>query len=112
MRTYYFARAKILNPSTNNLVSIAAKTPTGFPGRHFPKLAPSYNTLMAYKSSGNKEKYIKEYKEQLSKLDVHKVAQVLGPDAILVCYETPDKFCHRHLVADWLRENGYQISEM
>ena len=29
----------------------------------------------------------------------------------LVCYEKPEDFCHRHLVANWFRENGIQIKE-
>lgn len=30
----------------------------------------------------------------------------------LLCYEKPDDFCHRHLVADWLRKNGYECEEL
>lgn len=29
----------------------------------------------------------------------------------LLCYEKPEDFCHRHLVAQWLTENGYQCTE-
>jgi uncharacterized protein (DUF488 family) len=29
----------------------------------------------------------------------------------LVCYEKPTDFCHRHLVADWLKEHGYECEE-
>ena len=32
-------------------------------------------------------------------------------DIALVCYEKPGDFCHRHLVADWLNEAGYQCEE-
>lgn len=28
-----------------------------------------------------------------------------------MCYEAPGKFCHRHLVADWLNSAGYDVSE-
>ena len=30
--------------------------------------------------------------------------QKIGKDIILLCYETPEKFCHRHSVAKWLNE--------
>ena len=30
---------------------------------------------------------------------------------ILVCYEKPRDFCHRHLVSDWLNKNGYKVME-
>ena len=32
-------------------------------------------------------------------------------DIALLCYEKPDDFCHRHLVADWLNKNGYKCEE-
>ena len=32
-------------------------------------------------------------------------------DIALVCYEAPDKFCHRHLVADWFNKAGYRCEE-
>ena len=32
-------------------------------------------------------------------------------DIALVCYEKPEEFCHRHLVADWLRKYGHDIKE-
>ena len=34
-----------------------------------------------------------------------------GGDFALVRYESPNKFCHRHLVANWLTENGYASRE-
>jgi hypothetical protein len=33
-------------------------------------------------------------------------------DIILLCYEKPNEFCHRHLVANWLSENGYECREL
>lgn len=32
-------------------------------------------------------------------------------DIALVCYEKPSDFCHRHLVAKWLKENEYNVEE-
>ena len=29
----------------------------------------------------------------------------------LVCYETPEKFCHRHLVSKWLQDNNIDCAE-
>ena len=34
-----------------------------------------------------------------------------GRDIVLVCYEGPSKFCHRHLVAEWLNKYGYDVEE-
>lgn len=30
---------------------------------------------------------------------------------VLVCYEKPADFCHRHLVADWMKQHGIQMEE-
>lgn len=32
-------------------------------------------------------------------------------DIALICYEKPSDFCHRHLVAEWLNQNGYRCEE-
>ena len=32
-------------------------------------------------------------------------------DIALICYEKPSDFCHRHLVADWLIERGFDVEE-
>ena len=111
MRTTYFAKAKSLDPKLN-LVSIARKTPPNFPGRVMLELAPSYEMLSEIKRTGDEEKYTVDFLKQLDSLDVREVAGKLGEDAILICYEGKDKFCHRHLVANWLQEHGYDVEEM
>lgn len=30
----------------------------------------------------------------------------------LVCYEKSGDFCHRHIVADWLNQAGYDVKEL
>lgn len=39
------------------------------------------------------------------------VLNVNGKDIALICYEKPSDFCHRHLVAEWLNQNGYRCDE-
>jgi len=34
-----------------------------------------------------------------------------GMDIALVCYEKPGDFCHRHLVAEWLRAADIPVEE-
>lgn len=38
-------------------------------------------------------------------------AMAAGRDVALVCYERPTDFCHRHLVAECLQKNGYNVQE-
>lgn len=59
------------------------------------------------------EKY---YDEVLSKLDAKDVFNELasyGDNIILLCYEEPNLFCHRYLVASWLEyELGINVNEV
>ncbi len=94
-------------------VSIAAKAPVWFKGRQYKKLAPKYTFFKKYKEDGDEEYYtVQYYKEVLDKLDPQEVFDELGEDAILLCYEKSNKFCHRHLVSAWLNQNlGLNITE-
>ena len=35
----------------------------------------------------------------------------LDKDIVLLCYERPTDFCHRHLVSAWFREHGIECKE-
>lgn len=122
--TSYFAKIK-KSPWYYTPVSICAKPPNGYSGLEYKKLAPSYSILMEYKRAPDKEQYIKRFESEiLDKLNPHDVVKDLlaltgnlkgldyGPEILLVCYEKPSDFCHRHLVANWLNEYGYQIEEL
>jgi len=89
-----------------NAVSIAGRAPDWYKGREYKKLAPKYWIFKKYKEDGDEAFYTTHYyKEVLDKLDPKKVFAELGENAILLCWEEPGKFCHRRLVADWLRDN-------
>lgn len=111
MKTSYFAKMK--NIYGENLVSVAGKTPNNFRGIIYKKLAPKYEWWKEWKNGNcDNDWFINKYKETvLNHLDPHEVYNKLGQDAILCCYETPDKFCHRHLIAEWLKKAGYDIEE-
>jgi hypothetical protein len=107
--TSYFAK----NGNHPNAVSIAGKTPEFFQGRKYSKLAPKLWFFKKYKEDGDKDDYIKNYyKEVLDKLDPTEVYKELGEGAVLLCYEAPDKFCHRHLVSEWLMKNKIKSMEL
>ncbi|MFC1849856.1 hypothetical protein ACFL27_06570 [candidate division CSSED10-310 bacterium] len=106
--TSYFAQTdKIKHP-----VSIARKSPKGFRGEQYRDLAPPWKIIMASKRGLiTPEQYTVEYKKIISSLDVHTVARDLDGKTLL-CWEKPGVFCHRHLVAAWLRDFGYQAEEV
>ena len=100
MFTSYFSKYK-----EGNGISIARITPHWFKGKEYKKLAPSYWLLNKYKNDGDIEFFTKYYQENvLDLLDPTLIYQELGEDAVLLCWEKSDKFCHRHLVAKWLNE--------
>lgn len=114
--TTYFAKVKDL-PNTIMPISIAALPPKGWEYPQYKKLAPSLELLTAYKRNNNQAYYIKEYQEKtLDKLNQDGVLYdlftiSLNQDIALVCYEKPENFCHRQLVAEWLRNAGFEVQE-
>lgn len=115
--TSYFAKLRKFPPELVP-ISICAKAPQWYQGLEFRQLAPTYEILMRWKKNPNEQEYILEFKKQiLSKLNANEIAQnlkMLGneKDIVLLCYEKPLDFCHRHLVAKWLRENGFDSEEL
>lgn len=79
-----------------------------FTGECYPKLAPKkdfwkiwHANIGKISEEENMEYYIREYWiEVLSKLDPIDVYKDLD-NHILVCYEKPEEFCHRQIVAAW-----------
>ena len=116
--TTYFAKLKKL-PETIVPIAICKWIPEGLRlgCYHYLELAPRPDFLLEYKRTGDTEKFTKCYNEQvLAKLDPHRLVEALidwvgGKDIAFVCYEKPADFCHRHLVADWLRNAGYDCEE-
>ena len=102
MRTSFFKRYG----NVPNGVAICRYPPSNWKGRWYPKLAPSPRLLCEWNGTGKiktKEEFEKRYYEEcLDKLDPRQVAEELGHDAVLLCYEPAGKFCHRQLVAKWL----------
>jgi uncharacterized protein YeaO (DUF488 family) len=108
MNTSYFAHYK-----GQNGIAITAYKPKFWNGPVYSSLAPSKDLLNRYKSGQvTDEQYVVEFKAHLSTLDTQKVWSDVG-DKVLLCYETADKFCHRHLVAAWIRESlGHEVLEI
>ena len=114
--TSYFANLRNI-PSDIVPISICGKAPDWYSGLQYKKLAPKWKFFKVYKETGNEEYYVKHYyKEVLDKLlasdvvyDLYKKSN--GKDIVLLCYEKPNEFCHRHLVAKWLRYYHFSCEE-
>lgn len=114
--TTYFAKLKTL-PESIIPVAICGKAPDWFHGLQYKILAPRWDFFSEWKKSRDNHYYVEHFQQDvLDRLDVgyvlNDLKQLAGSDEIaLVCYEKPEDFCHRHIVANWFRENGIQIKE-
>lgn len=122
MRTGYFAKLKTYTDAGYVPVSIALKTPDWYNGHIYKKLSPPWWLLVDFKNGSHKndtEFYTRYfYDSVLDKLNAKNVIQELEARVkatrnkiILLCYEKPDAFCHRHLVSKWLRDNDIYCIE-
>ncbi|HOT98778.1 MAG TPA: hypothetical protein PKZ83_16765 [bacterium] len=89
-------------------VMITRTVPKGYKGARFVQLAPPYHLF----GLNDPELFRKRYREEvLAKLDAKEIAKQFD-GMILTCYEGPGKFCHREVVAEWLRkEAGIKVQE-
>lgn len=95
-------------------VSIARGAPSWYKGREYKKLSPKPWFLKKYKTDGDTEFYIAHfYQEVLNILNPEKIYAELGENAILLCWEEPGEFCHRHIVSEWLSNSlNIKINEI
>lgn len=121
--TSYFGQLRNL-PDTMVPIAICGGIPNWYSGLWYRKLAPKYKFFMEWKENHDNEYYIKCFNEQvlngLNAVDiVTELYQLMLANDIdskeknicLLCYEKPEDFCHRHLVADWLTKNGIECKE-
>lgn len=133
--TTYFAQLRNLPPNVIP-ISICRFPPKWFHGLGYLKLAPPWGILNKWKEGAKDSNAIQEYSKDfhdqvLGSLSIMRVLneiQISIPDEIknqmqspvwrngewhvaLVCYEKPSDFCHRHLVAQWLRDSGCKCEE-
>lgn len=132
--TSYFGKIKSL-PSNCYPIAICGKVPEWYSGMQYKKLAPKYWFFKQWKENHDNEFYLEHFNEEvlgiLNPLQVVEELYALLPEEViealptvncvewenprfhivLICYEKPDAFCHRHRVAEWFRENGIQCEE-
>ena len=92
-------------------VAISLGVPRGWRGERCTVLAPP-RPLIKIMDPGT---FIPLYKAQvLDKLDPHQIIKDLGGDNfIMCCWEDPGVFCHRRVVAAWMRKHtGVLVEEL
>lgn len=114
--TSYFGNLKNI-PDDITPIAICLKVPDSFHGAVYKKLAPTPGILERWKKNCDEDEYREDYNKWiLSHINASEVINDIkgmsnDKDVVLLCYEKPHDFCHRHLVAEWLQENGYPIEE-
>jgi hypothetical protein len=91
-------------------VAISRGLPQGWRGRVYRPLAPSW----ALVKISEPQQFIRLYRTQvLDRLDARQVLHDLGgDDVVLLCWEPPGEFCHRQVVAAWLKaQMGIAVEE-
>lgn len=111
--TSYFGNLKALGKAGIMPISIARYSPRWYNGPRYTEVSPTSYMLSG---SCSHEEYLRRYDDILNHLNPTAVMEAvkrisMGKDVALCCYEKPGDFCHRHLLADWLNKNGYDIKE-
>lgn len=111
MKIYTSYFGNINNLIKNNIIPIGVccYPPNDFKGVNLTSIAPTPDILNNCRS--NHQEFRKRYKAEV--LSIFKDPNLFidrlrfitdNKDCALCCFEKPDEFCHRHLIADWLNE--------
>lgn len=115
--TTYFAHLKKIDANIVP-ISIARYNPKGYIGKTYSYLSPTASILFDFKQDSDEKRYKERYyTDILNRLKLDRVLNDLniignGKDIALVCYEKSESFCHRHIVAEWLNNNGIECEEL
>ena len=114
--TGYYSKIKEYADSGLTLLSISRTKPEFAKSCiDIPQLFPSDKILWDYKKGKIDEmEYTSKYLDQLNELGVDriiKMIQIFGNNVVLLCWESPEKFCHRHILADYINKNSGVVVE-
>ncbi|MCQ2124276.1 MAG: hypothetical protein MJZ25_08860 [Fibrobacter sp.] len=121
MFTGYFDRIHDYEAAGCTVLAICGKVPDEYRGPQYKKLAPKLGFFNEWKYGAHKgdnafyvERFGSEVLDNLVFEDVvNDLKQISGDlsKLVLLCYEAPGKFCHRHLVSAWFTERGLPCTE-
>ena len=109
--TGYYSKIKEYADSGLILLSISRTKPEFAKSCiDIPQLFPSDKILWDHKKGKIDDmEYTSKYLDQLNELGVDriiKMIQIFGDNVVLLCWESPEKFCHRHILADYINKNS------
>jgi len=96
--------ANLKNLDKEKCISIARGTPSFFNGEICLSLLPTWNMIMDHKNKKiTDEQYTLLYYEILKKIDPQEIIDKYD-EKIFLCWCAKNKFCHRHIVTEWLNK--------
>lgn len=119
IKTSYFAKIKKMNIPQKNCVAITLGA-SFWKGEKANELAPPSNLLNWWKSLSKEQQLSDEYQIKYKKYYVKMILNKLNPqeifdkynNKIFLCFEKSCDFCHRHIVASWLKYHGFECEEL
>lgn len=93
-------------------VAISRQPPVYYQGVISTILAPTWEIVTNYKRGIiDEDRYIFEYISLLEerKLTPKRVVNAFPERTIFLCYESPNDFCHRHVLAEWLNQSNVAL---
>ena len=107
--TGYYAKYKQYKDLGLEPVAISGVRPDFYEGLYYPNFAPRWSTFARWRTGIiTNDGYTKEYISRLNTLDKEEIKKDFSEyisdnkHCILLCYEKPYDFCHRHILAEWL----------
>lgn len=97
-------------------IAISKKPPTWYKGSNYPHIAPTWDLIYRIKGGQiTEEEYTSLYLDMLKERAFnpqHFVDSLEDEVTVLLCYEKPTDFCHRHIVASLIEERtGVKVPE-
>jgi len=111
--TSYYA-----GPKKGLQVSVSRREPKGYIISHSLKELAPHGWMLA--PHVKQFEYEKEYVKILAKTTPEAVLTKVADwcnftgqkEVTFLCWEKPGDFCHRHLIAAWLMDAGYEVNEI
>lgn len=107
--TGYYSKVKEYKSAGLTTVSISRTQPFGTDGK-IESLSPDNKILWDHKNGLiDQNEYTNKYIKQLEKIGIRNILLSIhsfGDDVVLLCWESPERFCHRHILADYINQHS------
>lgn len=109
--TGYYSKVKKYQEAGLKAISISVTEPMSIKvDGKIPELAPNQDLFKRYKIGNIDEmEYTSIYMDQLDAIGIRDILLKIhqyGDDVILLCWEAPKRFCHRHILANYISRNS------